>query len=129
MTTSGKLRVENKVISLKYIRTLATLYHCNFNPLQKTPVSSFLPRLCGNDETGVFEWIFFLRRCLRQNLRHEIQAYVQRAAAVGQIAEGDAVHAGLRYALQAVEADAARCFAIDGVGVGGLRVAAVCRFF
>ena len=42
-------------------------------------------------------------------------------AAVGQIAEGDAVHAGLRHAFQAVEADAARCFAIDGVGVGGLR--------
>lgn len=50
-------------------------------------------------------------------------------AAVGQIAEGDAVHAGLCHALQAVEADAARCFAIDGVWVGGLRVAAVCRFF
>lgn len=48
---------------------------------------------------------------------------------MGQIAEGDAVHAGLRHAFQAVEADAARCFAIDGVGVGGLRVAAVCRFF
>ena len=59
MTTSGKLRVENKVISLKYIRTLATPYHCNFDPLQKTPVSSSLPRLCGNDETGVFEWISF----------------------------------------------------------------------
>ena len=50
-------------------------------------------------------------------------------AAVGQIAEGDAVYAGLCYAFQAVEADAARCFAIDGVGMGGLRVAAVCRFF
>ena len=59
MTTSGKLRVENKVISLKYIRTLATLYHCNFDPLWKTPVSSSLPRLCENDETGVFEWIAF----------------------------------------------------------------------
>ena len=59
MTTSGKLRVENKVISLKYIRTLATLYHCNFNPLWKTPVSSSLTRLSGNDETGVFEWIAF----------------------------------------------------------------------
>ena len=40
---------------------------------------------------------------------------------MGQIAEGDAVHAGLCHALQAVEADAARCFAIDGVGVGGFR--------
>ena len=48
---------------------------------------------------------------------------------MGQIAEGDAVHAGLCHALQAVEADAARCFAINGVEVGGLRVAAVCRFF
>ena len=43
--------------------------------------------------------------------------------------EGETVYAGLRHAFQAVEADAARCFAIDGVGMGGLRVAAVCRFF
>ena len=42
-------------------------------------------------------------------------------AAVGQIAEGYAVHAGLCHVPQVVEADAARCFAIDGVGVGGLR--------
>ena len=95
---------------------------------RKRPFRHLYPACVGMTKRAFLNG-FFLRRCLRQNLRHEIQAYVQRAAAVGQIAEGDAVHAGLRYALQAVEADAARCFAIDGAGVGGLRVAAVCRFF
>ena len=54
--------------------------------------------------------LYFRRPLLYSKL--EISAtksnpYVQRTAAVGQIAEGDAVHACLCHALQAVEADAA----------------------